>query len=132
MRFHILAVSSLLLATAALTAQQASPMPTNPYLALMTAARAHAEAHGAPTPVLSPVDSTLLGTNPPVNVAQLHHAGFRIVPWTTDTPAKMRVLIDLRVDGIISDRPDILQAVLKEEAAAHPADAAYFATFDVT
>ncbi len=132
MDFHILTVSSLLLATSVLTAQQAPTMPTHPFLALMTAARAHAKAHGAPTPVLSPVDATLLGDNPPVNVAQLHHAGFRVVPWTTNDPAKMRALIDLRVDGIISDRPDILQNVLKEEAAAHPADAAYFVAFDVT
>ena len=121
--------SALLLATTALTAQQAPTMPTNPYLALMTAARAHAKAHGAPTPVLSPVDATvcsatiLQSTSP-----QLHHAGFRVVPWTTNDPAKMRALIDLRVDGIITDRPDILQTVLQRRGRAHPADAAYFAT----
>jgi glycerophosphoryl diester phosphodiesterase len=131
MRFHAFAVSSLFLAATSLTAQQAPTMATNPYLGLMNAARAHAQAHGASTPVLSPVDATLLGNNPPVNVAQLHQAGFRVIPWTTDTPDKMRVLIDLRVDGIITDFPDMLQAVLKEEAAAHPADAAYFASFDV-
>lgn len=106
-------------------------MSTNPFLALMISARAHAEANGAPTPTLSPLDATLLGANPPVNVAQLHRAGFRVVPWTTNDAATMRALIALRVDGIISDRPDILQSVLQHEAAAHPADAAYFATFDV-
>jgi len=131
MRFQVLASSSLFLATALLCAQRTSTMPTNPFLALMTAARTHAEAHGAPTPVLSPQDSTVLGRNPPVNVAELHKAGFRVVPWTTDTPDKMRALIDLRVDGIITDYPDMLQDVLKEERAAHPADAAYFASFDV-
>jgi glycerophosphoryl diester phosphodiesterase len=114
-----------------LAAQQA-PMPTNPYLGLMTAANAHAKAHGAPTPTLSPVDATLLGPNPPVNVAELHKAGFKVVPWTTNDAAKMRALIDLRVDGIISDRPDILQTVVKEEAAAHPGEAAYFKSFDVS
>ena len=106
-------------------------MTTNPYLALMTAANTHAKAHGAPTPALSPEDATLLGENPPINVAQLHQADFRIVPWTTNDPAKMRALIALRVDGIISDRPDILQSVLKQEAAAHPDEAAYFASFDI-
>jgi glycerophosphoryl diester phosphodiesterase len=131
MRFHLLIASPLLLATSALIAQQAQPMPTNPFLALMIAARTHAKAHGAATPVLSPVDATLLGGNPPVDVVQLHQAGFQVVPWTTNDPAEIRALIDLRVDGIISDRPDILQAVLKKEAAAHPADAAYFASFDV-
>jgi len=135
MRFYLSALSALpalLFATASFSAQQAVPMPTNPYLALMTAARTHAHGHGAPTPVLSPVDSTLLGANPAVDVVQLHQAGFRVVPWTTDEPAKMRALIGFRVDGIISDRPDILQTVLKQEAATHPADAAYFASFDVT
>ncbi len=106
-------------------------MTTNPYLGLMTAANTHAKAHGALTRVLSPNDATLLGPAPAVNVAQLHQAGFRIVPWTTNDSAKMRTLIGLRVDGIISDRPDILQSVLKQEAAAHPEEAAYFKSFDV-
>jgi glycerophosphoryl diester phosphodiesterase len=119
-----------LLTTATLPAQQA-PMQ-NPFLGLMTAANAHAKAHNAQTPVLSPVDATLIGLNPSVEVAQLHKAGFKVVPWTTNDPAKMRALIDLRVDGIISDRPDLLQQIVKEEAAAHPNEAAYFATFDVS
>jgi glycerophosphoryl diester phosphodiesterase len=104
----------------------------DPFLGLLTAANAHAKAHNAQTPVLSPVDATLLGPNPAVNVAELHKAGFRIIPWTTDDPAKMRALIDLRVDGIISDYPDRLQQVLAEEKAAHPEAAAYFATFVVS
>src|SRR5271154_5679053 len=119
-----------LFTTATLTAQQA-PMQ-NPFLALMTAANAHAKAHNAQTPVLSPVDATLIGPNPSVDVAQLHKAGFKVVPWTTNDPAKMRSLIDLRVDGIISDRPDILQQVVAEEKAAHPDEAQYFATFVVS
>src|SRR5271170_1000253 len=121
---------AVLFTTATLTAQQA-PMQ-NPFLALMTAANAHAKAHNAQTPVLSPVDATLIGPNPTVDVAQLHKAGFKVVPWTTNDPAKMRSLIDLRVDGIISDRPDLLQQVVAEEKAAHPDEAAYFATFDVS
>ncbi|WP_433967414.1 glycerophosphodiester phosphodiesterase family protein [Tunturiibacter gelidiferens] len=67
-----------------------------------------------------------------MNVAELHKAGFKVVPWTTNDPAKMRALIGLRVDGIISDRPDLLQQVVKEEAAAHPDEAAYFKSFDVS
>lgn len=126
-----LALLSPVLLSGLCAAQQPSTMPTNPYLTLMTAAHSHAQAHGAPTPVLSPYDATLLGDHPEVNVAQLHAAGFRVDPWTTNDPTRMRALIDLRVDGIISDRPDILRAVLKKEAAAHPAEAAYFAGFDV-
>src|SRR5277367_1754774 len=112
---------------AALAATLLSAMATqDPFLGLLTAANAHAKAHGAPTPTLSPVDATVLGPNAPVNVAELHKAGFKIVPWTTNDAAKMRALIDLRVDGIISDYPDILQQVVKEEKAAHPEAAAYF------
>jgi glycerophosphoryl diester phosphodiesterase len=110
-----------------------TPMQTqDPYLALLTAANTHAKAHGAPAPTLSPVDATLLGPNPAVNVAALQKAGFKIVPWTTNDPEKIRALIDLRVDGIISDYPDRLQQVLAEEKSAHPEAAAYFLTFDVS
>ena len=101
----------------------------DPYLGLLTAANTHAKAHGAPTPTLSPVDATVLGPNAPVNVAELHQAGFRVIPWTTNDPEKIRALINLRVDGLISDYPDRLQQVLAEEKAAHPAEAAYFASF---
>ena len=118
---------------AALTATLLTTMPTtDPFLGLLTAAATHAKAHGAQTPTLSPVDATLLGSNPAVNVAELHKAGFKIVPWTTNEPEKIRALIDLRVDGIISDYPNILQQVVAEEKAAHPEAAAYFATFDVS
>jgi glycerophosphoryl diester phosphodiesterase len=120
----------------ALTATLLTTMPPlqnqDPYLALLTAAAAHAKAHNAPTPTLSPVDATLLASNPAVNVAEFHKAGFKIVPWTTNDPEKIRALIHLRVDGIISDYPDRLQQALAEEKAAHPEAAVYFRTFDVS
>jgi glycerophosphoryl diester phosphodiesterase len=120
----------ILLTTGILPAHQ-TPMQ-NPYLGLLTAAATHAKAHGAPAPTLSPVDATLLGPNPAVNVAAIHQAGFKIVPWTTNDPEKIRALINLRVDGIISDYPDRLQQVVAEEKAAHPEAAAYFRTFDLS
>lgn len=107
-------------------------MPGSRYLALMTAARAHAKAYGARTPVLAPEVATLAGHRPPVNVAELHDAGFRVTPWTVNNARQMRALMALRVDGIISDRPDLLQKILKAEAAANPSKATYFAAFDVT
>jgi len=89
------------------------------YLALMKKAAAHAKAHGDKfVPALSPDDSSLLGDNPQINVKTLHAAGFKVVPWTTNDPEKMKVLIALGVDGIISDRPDLLQKVVAEERAA--------------
>jgi glycerophosphoryl diester phosphodiesterase len=41
-----------------------------------------------------------------------------VIPWTTNDPAKMHALIALGVDGIISDRPDLLRQVVTEERAA--------------
>ncbi len=46
-----------------------------------------------------------------------------MVPWTTNDPEKMRAVIRTGVDGLISDRPDLLQRVLAEERAARPNDA---------
>jgi glycerophosphoryl diester phosphodiesterase len=89
---------------------------TNPYTQLMTKAWEHAKAHGALQPVLSPADATVL--NGEVPLKDLRAKGFRVVPWTTNEPEKMRSLIRMGVDGIISDRPDLLQQVLKEERAS--------------
>lgn len=44
-------------------------------------------------------------------VAQLHRAGFRVVPWTVNDPVRMRELVAFGVDGLISDRPDLALAL---------------------
>ncbi len=36
-----------------------------------------------------------------------HAAGLLVVPWTVNDPGLMQQLIDLGVDGIITDRPDL-------------------------
>jgi glycerophosphoryl diester phosphodiesterase len=96
-----------------------TPSAADPYLKLMQRAAAHAKAHQAQhLPVLSPVDSSLLEATPRVNVQTLHAAGFKVVPWTTNDPAKMRALIALGVDGIISDYPNRLADVIAETRAA--------------
>jgi glycerophosphoryl diester phosphodiesterase len=130
-----LTLATLTLSAALLHAQQPT-MPTDPFLALMTAARAHATAHGVKVaPVLSPVDATVLGDHPAVHVATLHAAGFRVIPWTTNDPAKMRTMLALHVDGLISDYPDRLHAVVAEARAAakdNPAELAYLNKFVVS
>jgi glycerophosphoryl diester phosphodiesterase len=99
-----------------LSGQGAAP-DTNPYVYLMAKAAAHAASHGvAIKPALSPVDVTVL--NGMVPVAELRRNGIRVIPWTTNDPEKMRAVIRLGVDGLISDRPDLLQQVLADERAS--------------
>jgi glycerophosphoryl diester phosphodiesterase len=50
-------------------------------------------------------------------LAAAHRRGVQVHVWTVDAPAEMRRLRDLGVDGIMSDRPDLLLQVLAEEGA---------------
>jgi glycerophosphoryl diester phosphodiesterase len=45
-------------------------------------------------------------------VAAAHRAGLRTVVWTVNDPARMAELAELEVDGIVTDRPDLLRQVL--------------------
>jgi glycerophosphoryl diester phosphodiesterase len=109
----------MLLSLALYTVGFASAQNSDPFLELMTKAAAHARAAGAEhVPVLSPLDDTMLKGTPRVNVQSLHAAGINVVPWTTNDPAKMKELIALGVDGIITDRPDLLREVVEQERAA--------------
>ncbi|GAA2408053.1 glycerophosphodiester phosphodiesterase family protein [Streptomyces glaucosporus] len=53
-------------------------------------------------------------------VARAHAAGMRVIPWTVNDPATMRKLIDDGVDGIITDYPDRLRAVMAERGMRLP------------
>ena len=49
------------------------------------------------------------------NVTAAHRLDLRVIPWTVNDPAEMRRLIDLNVDGLITDYPDRALPVLLEK-----------------
>ena len=109
--------------------------PQNPFneeisaVRVMNAVRRHAQIHGNDqAPVMSPWYVMLDDDNPATvtgdretppsgldaassgifNVGSLQRAGFPVVVYTVNDRAAMDSLLALGVDGIISDRPDIL------------------------
>lgn len=54
-------------------------------------------------------------------VAEAHALGLRVVPWTVNTEADMERLLEIRVDGMTSDRPDLLRALLERKGCPVPA-----------
>jgi glycerophosphoryl diester phosphodiesterase len=59
-------------------------------------------------------------------LAESHRLGLKIVVWTVNRPEDMSRLIDMGVDGIISDRPDVLRAVANSKGLALPQPAPVF------
>ncbi|WP_375003593.1 glycerophosphodiester phosphodiesterase [Aeromicrobium sp. CTD01-1L150] len=47
-------------------------------------------------------------------VSRAHDLGMQVHVWTVDDPHEMRSLLQMGVDGIVTDRPDVLKDVLIE------------------
>ena len=60
----------------------------------------------------------------PAFIARAHRRNIPVQVWTVNDAADMRRLLDWGVDGIQSDRPDILAGVLTEWAGRPPAPGA--------
>lgn len=54
------------------------------------------------------IDARLIGA--------VHRAGAQVHVWTVNDPLDMHRLLGMGVDGIVSDRPDVLNAVVAERA----------------
>lgn len=63
-------------------------------------------------PITHSVGPATLHLVTPRSIAAVHAAGRKIHVWTIDDEPTMRTLIDQGVDGIVTDRPDLLKAVL--------------------
>jgi len=64
------------------------------------------------SPFYGDVDSALIDES--------HRLGLTVVVWTVNKPADMARMIDMGVDGIISDRPDLLRKVAGDKGIALP------------
>lgn len=53
-------------------------------------------------------------------VTAAHDAGMAVVPWTVNDRPTMERLVDLDVNGLITDRPDLLRDVLAEHGYRLP------------
>lgn len=53
-------------------------------------------------------------------VAEAHDLGLKVKPWTVNAPEEMARLIDMRVDGLITDYPDRARAVLAAKGIGLP------------
>ena len=56
----------------------------------------------------------------PEMVEQAHALGLKVIPWTINDQATMAQLIDIGVDGIITDYPDRLRALMQDRDMALP------------
>jgi len=56
----------------------------------------------------------------PAQIAQTHALGLRVIPWTVNDETEMGRLIDLEVDGLITDYPDRLRNVMRAKGMPLP------------
>ena len=57
----------------------------------------------------------------PVLVIEAHSLGISVVPWTVNDPKDMALAIGAGVDGLITDRPDLLRKLLESKGMPLPA-----------
>jgi glycerophosphoryl diester phosphodiesterase len=89
-----------------------------------TAGLRHAE-HGSVPRMVKAAGGAVWSPNAldldPERIAEARALGLKVVPWTVNDPQAMRRLIDAGVDGLITDRPDLLRAAMAERGLPLPA-----------
>ncbi|MCC3279419.1 alkaline phosphatase [Arthrobacter sp. zg-Y40] len=66
--------------------------------------------------VVSPIATTVT----PEMIADAHEMGLTVIPWTVNETADMNALMDLGVDGLITDYPTRLREVMAERGLELP------------
>jgi glycerophosphoryl diester phosphodiesterase len=65
--------------------------------------------------------SPFFGDLDAAKLSEAHALGIEVVTWTVNSPADIARMIDLGVDGIISDRPDLVRGEMQKRGLALPA-----------
>jgi glycerophosphoryl diester phosphodiesterase len=68
--------------------------------------------------VMAPTDTAVLAD--PGLVAVVHADGGAVHTWTVDDPAEMEQLLDLGVDGMFTNHPDVLRAIVDRRTGHAP------------
>jgi glycerophosphoryl diester phosphodiesterase len=75
------------------------------------------EAHGSVPKAVRAAGGRIWAPNQtyltPELLAEARSLGLAVIPWTVNNPAMIAKLLDMGVDGIISDRPDLVQAEMR-------------------
>jgi glycerophosphoryl diester phosphodiesterase len=53
-------------------------------------------------------------------VSEAHARGLKVIPWTCDDPATVKALMDLGVDGIITDYPNQVRQIMADRGMRVP------------
>ena len=53
-------------------------------------------------------------------VQEAHALGLTVLAWTVNEPAQIARMMDLGVDGIVSDRPDLVRQEMQRRGMALP------------
>jgi len=87
-------------------------------------------AHSFGAEVVSPVHGSPSGSTvadpsyrpyvTPAMVRSAHQLGMKVIPWTVDDEATMRVMVGDGVDGLITNYPDRLRRVLQGQGLPLP------------
>ena len=82
------------------------------FAALTGLARWYRPAHNA---LLLPTRGLGMDLATPTTLAAAHALGLPMLLWTVNDPAQMRHYLRLGVDGLITDRPDLLRGIMQED-----------------
>ena len=84
----------------------------------------HYKDHGSVVKMVKAAGGTawspFVGDLTDVTLNEAHALGIRVVVWTVNAATQIGTLLDLGVDGIISDRPDIVRQALERRGLALP------------